>query len=108
MSKSVKLKNDVYIDESALHFQNERTSTIARKNVYENLSFDYIGDVFGSGLYAVNSNGNAPNNSDTWYYLFQIRQDNWCYQEAIQWWDTPITKYVRRKVAGTWENWTSI
>lgn len=81
--------------------------TLARRETLENVSFNTIGENYPSGIYAVNSNGNAPSNNDTWYYLYQVRQDNWTYQEVIQWWDH-LRTYVRRRISGTWSDWELI
>lgn len=108
MSKSVRLKNDVYIDDSSIRVGTNGSLSIAGKLEY----FD-LNDLpsYRSGIFEIYATSNDPTSSvGMWWHVIQIMADDggqWVYQEAVPWYGT-FEKYARRKVAGTWENWTKV
>ena len=118
MTKSIKLKNDNYIDSSGIVHGHSTLNNmiishnngICRKLRIGNIDANDLVQYGNALIVAEQVTKNFPATGITQhYYVIQlVYNEIYVVQIAIHVWEVPLRIYVRRKISNAWKEWESV
>jgi len=122
LSRSIKLKNNIYFDSSAVTSLSRESGRINLKDILNNLVGDYknisdLNNLFDFGIYnyyieTANRPSTQINGFADWGLLLSFKTGAWFYQIAVGNFGNPILA-VRTNIntnadPNGWSNWTAV